>query len=311
MIRYVKYQDIDETAWDKCIRKSFNGLVYAYSWYLDIVHDEWDALVEGDYERVMPLTGNRKWGISYLFQPYFVQQLGVFSKNLLTPEITGDFLKNIPAHYRYIDIRMNSFNKVDDEGFTVFYHKNHLLDLINSYEKIAARYSTQTKRNLKNSGKYKLTLMKNIKPESIVKLFRENRGKGLAKWSDRHYSILRTLMYAAIYKGMGVAYGVFSERNELCAGTFFLKSKNRLIFLFSGADEAARQNSAMTFLIDSVIRAYARHQVVLDFEGSDNPQLARFYRGFGASEITYPGLLLNRLPFPLRPLLDLRRKLKK
>ncbi len=311
MIRYVKYQDIDVTAWDKCIRKSFNGLIYGYSWYLDVVHNEWDALVEGDYERVMPLTGRSKWNISYLFQPYFVQQLGVFSTNLLTPEITGEFLKKIPAHFKLIDIRLNSFNKIEDQGFTVFHHKNHLLDLINSYEKIAARYSTQTKRNLKNSGKHKLTLMKNVKPESIVNLFRENRGKGLGKWKEKHYSILRTLMYAAIYKGMGVAYGVFSERNELCAGAFFLKSKNRLIFLFSGTDETARQNSAMTFLIDSVIRAYVRHQVVLDFEGSDDPHLARFYKGFGASETTYPGLLINRLPFPLKQMFDLRRRLKK
>ena len=50
-------------------------------WYLDIVHENWDALMEDDYERVMPMPViTKNWRISYIFQPFFVQQLGVFSK---------------------------------------------------------------------------------------------------------------------------------------------------------------------------------------------------------------------------------------
>ena len=50
---------IDKKHWDDCISKSFNGNVYAWSWYLDIVHPKWEALVENDYERVMALPSLR------------------------------------------------------------------------------------------------------------------------------------------------------------------------------------------------------------------------------------------------------------
>jgi hypothetical protein len=63
------------------IARSFNGIVYAYSWYLDIVSPGWDALVKDDYKSVMPLTWRKKYGIKYLYQPFFTQQLGVFSSD--------------------------------------------------------------------------------------------------------------------------------------------------------------------------------------------------------------------------------------
>ncbi len=43
--------------------EAFNGLIYAKSWYLDIVADQWDALVENDYEKIFPLVHRKKYGI--------------------------------------------------------------------------------------------------------------------------------------------------------------------------------------------------------------------------------------------------------
>ena len=83
MIRYLRHNEIDREKWDACIAASENGLVYAYSWYLDVVHPEWEALVMDDYAAVMPLTGGRKFGVEYLFQPFFVQQLGAFSPDCM------------------------------------------------------------------------------------------------------------------------------------------------------------------------------------------------------------------------------------
>lgn len=311
MIKCLKNSEIDYRKWDACIANAFNGIVYASSWYLDLVHDGWEALVENDYERVMPLTGGKKFGVNYLFQPYFTQQLGVFSKSILHAETVRVFIENIPSKYKFIELKLNSFNKVENVDCELHSNKNHILDLINEYPKIAAKYSGQTKRNLKKSLKSGLSLMKNIKPEIVVKLFRENRGSKLAKWNDHHYQILNRLMHAAIYKRIGLVYGVFSEHNELTAGAFFLKYKNRLIFLFSGSDEMARQTSAMTYLIDSVIKEHTPKQTILDFEGSNDPNLARFYKGFGAKEIDYPGIKINKLRFPVRRIFTIYKKLKK
>ena len=65
MIQYFEHKKIDKRKWDATIAEC--GNIYAYSWYLDIVHPGWDALVEDDYQVVMPLTGGKKFGVNYLF----------------------------------------------------------------------------------------------------------------------------------------------------------------------------------------------------------------------------------------------------
>ncbi len=300
MIRYLKNHQIDAEKWDDCIRQSFNGNPCAFSWYLDLVHPDWEALVENDYDRVMPLTAGRKFGVSYLFQPFFTQQLGVFSRSKLNPGIVEEFIRSIPGHFRLVEINLNSFNKCKTGCGTIVRNKNYVLDLINAYPKIYKKYTTNTKRNLKKGVASKLSVVKSIKPDELVRLFRNNRGKTLKKWKDPHYNTLQRIMYTAIHKGKGVLYGVYSERNELVAGAFFLKHSNRIVFLFSGADETAKKTGAMPLLIDHVIREYAPSKNVFDFEGSNDPQLARFYRGFGAKKISYPGLQINRLPLVLK-----------
>ena len=302
MIRKLTHQEIDKKKWDDCIHHAFNGNAYALSWYLDIVHPEWEALVAGPYDRVMPLTGKIKWGISYLFTPYFVQQLGVFSKAVVTPEVVNDFLDKIPEYYRFAEYNLNMYNQPDEKGFELIPNKNYLLGLINQYSITAGKYATNTKRNLKKALSNHLTVGTGVKPEEVVLLFRQNRGKNLAKWKDFHYLRLQHLMYMAIHKGKGIVYGVYTQENELCAGAFFLKSNNRIIFLFSGANPIAREKQAMTFLLDKVIHQFSGTQYILDFEGSNNENLARFYHGFGAREVTYYRYYLNNLPFLLKQL---------
>src|SRR5262245_20345245 len=90
-IRYLTRNKIDVARWDRCIDRAPNGLIYSYSCYLDTMSRQWDALVMGDYGIVMPLTWNRKYGISYLHQPFLTAQLGVFGENL-SPGLLESFL---------------------------------------------------------------------------------------------------------------------------------------------------------------------------------------------------------------------------
>ena len=79
---YKQRKEIDEAKWDKCISKASNGLIYAYSYYLDGMADNWDALVLNDYEVVMPLPWRKKFGFYYLYQPAFTAQLGLFGRDI-------------------------------------------------------------------------------------------------------------------------------------------------------------------------------------------------------------------------------------
>jgi len=296
MIRFVKHADIDKVKWDTCIKLAFNGNLYGWSWYLDIVHPNWHALIEGDYERVFPLTGNTKFGIGYLFQPFFSQQLGIFSKSILNHLIVHRFLSAIPAQYQFIDIKLNVHNKTDAAIVNTIKHRNHELDLIYEHNSIYKKYTTNTKRNLKKALESNLVISKKVKAEAIITLFRNNRGRTISHWNDVEYARLLNLTYIAIDRGQAMVYGVFASPNSLCAGAIFMRSHNKIVFLFSGANQQAKDTHALTLLIDHVIREFAPSQYILDFEGSDNEGLARFYKGFGSKETDYPGIVINRLP---------------
>lgn len=302
MIKYLLHSEIDKGKWDACIKESFNGLVCANSWFLDIVGGEWEALIENDYERVFPLITRKKWGIHYLFQPVFTQQLGVFSKSLLSQEVVSDFLKHIPRKFKFVEINLNTFNKAESRKFKIEDWNNYELDLIESYQKISLNYSTNLKRNLKKAQKENLSVSKNLKPEEIIKMFRENRGRQIGHLTEDDYMKLRRLAYMGIYKGLLQTYGVYTEKNELCAGAFFTRSKNKMTFQFSGLTQEGRETNAMAFLIDSFIREHAQNHLTLDFEGSNDPKLARFYKSFGSVNCTYHHIEINRLPIFIKPI---------
>lgn len=54
-IKYVKNKNIDKKIWDKTVFAAYNGLIYGCSWFLDNLADDWDAVIVGDYEYILPL----------------------------------------------------------------------------------------------------------------------------------------------------------------------------------------------------------------------------------------------------------------
>src|SRR5919107_951083 len=98
-IRYISRSEIDTLKWDRCIQQAANGLIYGYTVYLDNMAAHWDGLVLNDYEAVMPLTWNKKYGFYYIYQPFLSAALGVFG-NHLNSNIIGLFLHAIPRRFR-------------------------------------------------------------------------------------------------------------------------------------------------------------------------------------------------------------------
>lgn len=294
MISYLSHNEIDKSLWDECVSEAPNGNVYAWSWYLDVVHPGWDALVEisdGKYLTIMPITWKKKYGIHYLCQPFFVQQLGVFSIKQPTQEKVAEFLRAIPSRYLLVQIRLNEGNPVDTLSKGVEIHSNHLLDLNNNYDILFSHYHENTIRNLKKSLKYQLMLAEEVPIQTVIDLFRAHRGASVAHWGDAEYARLARLTEVAIASSNAFVYGIKnSDSEEIICGALFLKSHGRITFLFSGNSDLGKETHAMTFLIDQVIRKHAGDPLYLDFEGSDDFNLARFYQGFGSEKVRYPAL---------------------
>lgn len=299
MIRYLKNNEINSKSWDDCISASSIPLVYAHSWYLDMVSPGWGALVLDDYKAVFPLTHSRKFGFSYLRQPFFCQQLGIFSDDI-NEKIVSDFFQFIPGKYKLIDINLNVSNNFEPCGYQIKKNLNLELPLQKSYPELFKYFSDNTRRNIRKSASANFNLTTSIRADAFIEMFRQNKGRQIKKFPIHAWQVLKNIIETSLVRKQGILYGVEHPDYGLCAGAFFLLSGSRAIFLFSALSEEGKHSGAMYFLVNEFISRHAGSSLVLDFEGSNEPSLARFYKGFGAIEKNYLRVWKNSLPFPLR-----------
>lgn len=309
MICFLKHDMINKSRWDECIKNAVNGNLNACSLYLDIVSPGWCALVENDYESVFPLTVASKAGFKYIIQPYFTQQLGLFYQSSSSKDKLNEFLNFIPARYKFIDINLNTQNKIELPG-DVSEMINLELDLISEYDVLSSGYHNNLKRNIKKAYLNKLTLSQNVRPEEIISLFKLNKGKELTHLNNSQYNLIQRIAYESIHKGIGETWGAYDEFNQLVAGILWITSHQKTIFLFSALSEDGRKLNAMPWLIDTFIKQNAGNPLTLDFEGSNDEGLARFYSSFGAKKVIYQRYVKNLLPLPFRIALKIWRLIR-
>lgn len=293
---YTKHHEINSEKWNARIESATNSRVYAFNWHLDRTAETWDALIWGDYEYVMPLPVRKKWGIKYLYQPLFSQQLGIFPQPSL--KIATAFYTRVLSLFKFSDVQLNSENQaINSDKIEFASRKNYLLDISKEYDLLAKLYSKNTRRNLAKANKNGLSFVSGIRLEEFLNFKTKHLVAGISK---KNIGQLKSLIAFGQYKGFGEIFGVYSDKNELCAAVYFCRSKNRIIYMNAVSSETGKNLGAMNFLVDNFIRQNAGKSLILDFEGSMIPGVARFYAGFGAVPETYFQLKFNRLPLPFK-----------
>ncbi len=296
-ITYIKHRDIDDEKWSSCIENAPNSRFFANNWHLDRTAEVWDALVLGDYEFVMPLPIRTKFGISYIYQPHFCQQLGIYPAP--AKEIAELFYNELFKKHSYCDVHINSQNPTVQTNIQMEFlpRVNYLLDLRYNYKSIAKSYSTNTKRNIVKASNNNFQFVKGIQLEEYMAFKQQNLFDTIPK---KEIKKLKSTISFGQFKGIGEIYGVYSAENELCAAVYFCRWKDRVIYFSAATNQKGKELGAMYFLVDNFIKDNAERELILDFEGSMVPGVARFYSGFGAITETYFQLKFNRLPLPFR-----------
>lgn len=291
-MKLLKRKNIDDAKWDNCICKSPNGLIYGLTWFLDGLVGQWQGLVwekDGVYEAVFPIPVKRKFGLKYVYPPFFIQQLGLFS-TLENKE--DDALGYLKKHYKFVELNLNYSSSVGEE------RKNLILNLTTDYEQIKSEFSSNHKRNIKKSNALNLKV-RDVSINKVIGLFRSDRGALLDTYKEEDYASFEQLILDGVNNSSAVVKGVYDGEMLICGGVF-VKFKNRVTFLFSGNSAHGKKSGALFFLLNEMIKKYSNSGYVFDFEGSQNEGLARFYLGFGAVEQNYKFYKHNNLPSILK-----------
>ena len=280
-IRLVPRDEIDKVKYNSCVHYANNGNIFGYIWYLDFVAKEWDALVEGDYESVMPLP--RREGLlgrPELFQPALMRELGIYSIHVLSPKRVRAFLEAIPASYKKVDLVVNEqVDAPDDLGFAVKNEVNHQLLLEPAYEELAEQYSRPLLLGLEKAEQAEVIPISNMKPEKLAAFYQKYTPAGGQR--EQNFHTLQRIMYNVLQRGMGFASGVQSRDKELLAVNFWMYSHHKVISLMPVESPAGAKVHALDYLFNMLIRTHAGRPMILDFNAASP---AHFATRFGARE---------------------------
>ncbi len=299
-ILYLRHEDINKIKWDECILHAENSLIYSHSSYLDAMSPGWDALIDENYNWVLPVTKGRKFGISYLYQPHFTQQLGVFFKKGATipwQEIIVLLKKKFSfweVNWNYCTLPGQLTSSLKNNPAT-----NFIIDLSRTYNDIAGNYHNVLKKNLKRSRNSCLKYNTLSDFGKAIEFYKKYYGQRMPHLKDGHYKAFKKICETKSSYQV-VCREAVDANNNTVAIALLLGDSRRLYNLMDTTTNEGRKAQANHFLIDSIIKEFAGSKLLLDFEGSDLAGVKAFYETFGAINQPYYRIRYNNLSWPLR-----------
>jgi len=291
-IEIIPSYKINKSRWDECIRSSSNAIIYATSFYLDHMADNWSGIIVNDYECVMPVCWRKKFGLKYCYHVSFIQQLGWFPKSAFSD--TSLLLKTLFGFCKYGYYPFNYYNKITGER-SLKCANNYILPLNKLYAEIIKGYKQTTDYSLKKASRQALLYTEENFTEAID-LYKKLYHHKFLHVTERDFSNFRNLCSYLLEKNKIIARKVSNEQNETLADIVLINFENKLFNIINNINEGGRKTEANYFLFDSIFKEFAGRNFIFDFEGSDIPGVKSFYEKFGGVNQPYYKLQYNHLP---------------
>jgi len=305
-IHYLRNHEIDIKAWDKCIARSFNGSISAYSWVLDIICENWDALVEDQYESVMPLPKQRIFGKEVVYMPCFANDLGIFSFNPVNPAKTRAYIDALSQHFDYYRIVLNKYNPLYHPDFKPVTHVGYELDMIKPYFKLTTDFVPDLQRKLNIAMARGFSFAGGLLPNDLINFIVERKIRVPREVVKYEYRLLRSVISGLISNKAGKLYAVYDPFNELAAVLLVTWINTRINLTFQVVAPDRVQDDPQLFLIDRIIDQYAETNSTLHFGPVIPPYASSIYMDFGARKTYCLEIYRNNLPFPYNRLINYR-----
>ena len=212
-IRFVPFEEIDKNKWNGTIFYGHNGNIYGYYWYLKSVVREWDALIEGDYQSVMPIP-RENWSE---FQWSLLKDLGPYTINALSKNRVETFIQmwsKYAGNYNYSFNQKIPQNLLSVDKQKISTHKKYFIDLSTSYEVLSKNFDQILLKDFPDIDADDCEILSLVKPEMIL----QN-----VKISEEKKHILYRLFYNAFDRGAGWHTKIIYHKKNTFASLFFLQ----------------------------------------------------------------------------------------
>lgn len=288
---------IDTAKWDACVANNSNGLIYAYSFYLNAMAAEWHGLVMHDYETIFPIPFKKKLGIQYLYMPAFTQQLGFIGNLNLVNE---QAITAIQSFVKYGTPYLNFSNQLLAQQQHCSSLNNFIIQLQQSYTAIKSKYKKTIDYSLAKAAKFELKYIASNDIQEAVTLYQQYNKSNMQHVAASDYNNLIKLLLQLNNNNQVIIRKAVSNKNELMSIALLMKDNKRYYNIINVTPEAGRKCEANYFLYDNILKELAEQPMIFDFEGSDLPGVQKFYEKFGAENQPYFHWHYNLLPKPIK-----------
>jgi len=277
-IQLLSREAIDTIKWNSCVHYATNGNIFGYKWYIDAITKDWEALVEGNYESVLPLIWKKNWlGRKRLYVPTLMREAGIYSSNALSEKRVSSFLDAIPAIYKKWTIQVDQFTLLPKhQNRHIEQDKKQIIYMNRSYEQLAEQFSPIVQSQLDKARTADLRPAGSLKPEAIVDFYKAHA----PTYSKENYYAYLRIMYNLLHRGWGFVSGVVDANNTLLAVNFFIFSHGRLLSYLPVVSKQGKKVGAMEFLMNLIFHTNANKQLILDFNGHP-------HEGLGEEEVPF------------------------
>lgn len=288
-IKLVKHSEIDKLKYNSCVHYAAHGHITGYSWYQDAVAREWDVLVEGDYESVMPLFYRKTWwGSNQLYMPDLIRSAGIYSIHVLSKPRVHQFLNSIPLHNGRGEVHLTEGTPwVEGTSWKHESKQSWVVSTQMSYEELSGNYSADYLRRLEAANSASLFPASASKPESLAGFWKSQTGKSKLHSPDVH--ALQRVQYQIAHRGWGSPVAAQDEEGNLLAFYYVGYTPGRISILLSAFSKKGLDVEAPAFLLDQLLQRHAGAPAVMDYlvTGSTHPELmAQLFQEVSATAIS-------------------------
>lgn len=263
--RLVPLSKIDSDRWDVCVRFHEREIFSEY-WYWDAVCNSWQAWVKGDYEDVIALPSERKWGIiPFMRTPLYVKWL------------EGD-----PSQLQHLIQSFFGFRRIH-----VLFEMKGAHARVFQQLKLDSSWSPSRElaKNIRKAEVENPLFFDSIDWQQYADFMKQNHPY---EWPAAQQQTMQRLYSAASERGVGKISGV-KMNGEWAAMQFYVYDKTRACLIQNAVSTAWRNREPMPFLLSTLFLEWQRRSelVHVNFMGSNNPGVARFNEKFGAHTVHY------------------------
>ena len=319
-VQILSGNEVQKDKWNDLIINSKEGNVYALYQFLMLCERDWKAVILLDkdtYFAGIPVQFKATFFYPHVYQDPFARELGLYCQVDVDFSVLAQMLFLAFSEYKLVS--GYSFN-VDNTPFVeqqrIIPHQNlsqnttYYLNLNRPYTEVKAAYSTNRKRDLKKAEQQELLINTSADFGALVSIFRSFTAKKVVGFEDYQYEILARLYGRLIKDGIGELYHVLYE-GEVISAVFIARFRNKIVYLFGAHSEKAFEVRSSTLVLDHIIKKYSGQDYIFDFEGSDDPDLARYYSSFGSEKRYFYRYEKNELPPIIQAAKNLRKNIVK